>query len=165
VKYVLKKCHAGHDTIYKGYLSASFCDCGPSGKCNAMEIKKKEEKKEIKEEKKEKSNENVETKIKRLFKELESISLEELSEKGLDEMSIKCDVVLTAMKNKMEKEKQRRSKKENEGDDECVICMAEKRSAVFVPCGHHVTCMSCSAMIKQCPLCRQTIEKTIKLFK
>ncbi|AYV80489.1 MAG: hypothetical protein Harvfovirus2_19 [Harvfovirus sp.] len=46
------------------------------------------------------------------------------------------------------------------GDDdneECVICMGEKKECVFSPCGHFITCAGCSTEFDKCPICRAKI--------
>ncbi|KAL3285366.1 hypothetical protein HHI36_019474 [Cryptolaemus montrouzieri] len=47
---------------------------------------------------------------------------------------------------------------------ECVICMDQECQVIFVPCGHIVCCVQCSAPINQCPLCRADIERKIKIL-
>eukprot|EP00510_Aplanochytrium_minuta_P004984 CAMPEP_0184009392 /NCGR_PEP_ID=MMETSP0954-20121128/2565_1 /TAXON_ID=627963 /ORGANISM="Aplanochytrium sp, Strain PBS07" /LENGTH=965 /DNA_ID=CAMNT_0026288731 /DNA_START=327 /DNA_END=3224 /DNA_ORIENTATION=- len=46
----------------------------------------------------------------------------------------------------------------------CVICFDNKRDALFMPCGHLYTCMSCFKSLnhRSCPMCRTPIQKTIK---
>lgn len=47
------------------------------------------------------------------------------------------------------------------GDDdenECAICMGEKKDSVFSPCGHFITCKGCSVQFGKCPICRATIS-------
>ncbi|CAG2197152.1 BIRC7_8 [Mytilus edulis] len=55
--------------------------------------------------------------------------------------------------------------KENEELKElytCKICLDERVGITFVPCGHLVTCKTCSPKIRRCPLCRTFIRGTIK---
>lgn len=50
---------------------------------------------------------------------------------------------------------------------ECSICMSRKRNAVFVPCGHLVSCNGCAVKLgprAPCPVCRVSIDKVIKIF-
>lgn len=47
-------------------------------------------------------------------------------------------------------------------DNECVICMSEEKSIIFMPCGHYYVCGVCSLRIKHCPICRTRITNTIK---
>ncbi|XP_076076501.1 putative inhibitor of apoptosis isoform X5 [Mytilus galloprovincialis] len=43
----------------------------------------------------------------------------------------------------------------------CKICLDEKVGVTFLPCGHLVTCKSCSPKLRKCPLCRKFIRSTI----
>ena len=40
----------------------------------------------------------------------------------------------------------------------CKICMDQKVSQFLSPCNHAVCCKSCIKSIKECPICRETIE-------
>ena len=40
----------------------------------------------------------------------------------------------------------------------CSICLENKKSVVFIPCKHEATCKPCSEKVKQCPICRTTIQ-------
>ena len=56
--------------------------------------------------------------------------------------------------------------KDEEAADEdklCVICMTEARSHVLVPCGHMCLCAGCAA-VGRCPLCREVVLTTVKVF-
>lgn len=49
---------------------------------------------------------------------------------------------------------------------ECVMCLSEEMSVVFLPCAHQVVCTSCNELhekqgMKECPSCRSTIIKRI----
>lgn len=46
----------------------------------------------------------------------------------------------------------------------CVICMANKKSMVFVDCGHFAVCFSCSKRCKKCPVCSKTSKRVLKVF-
>jgi len=53
-------------------------------------------------------------------------------------------------------------------DEACVICLAEPRDTVLVPCGHVVLCASCcddvmSSASKECPICRKEIQEVIEV--
>lgn len=46
---------------------------------------------------------------------------------------------------------------------ECVMCLSEERSVVFLPCAHQVVCTTCNELhekqvMKDCPSCRTPIE-------
>ncbi|CAA0825505.1 Putative E3 ubiquitin-protein ligase RF298 [Striga hermonthica] len=51
---------------------------------------------------------------------------------------------------------------------ECVMCMTDEISVVFLPCAHQVLCGSCNALhekegMKDCPSCRETIKKRVSV--
>ncbi|XP_061177182.1 baculoviral IAP repeat-containing protein 3-like [Saccostrea echinata] len=46
----------------------------------------------------------------------------------------------------------------------CKVCMDANVNIVFMPCGHIVTCFTCSKSVKKCPLCRQKIKGTVKAY-
>lgn len=47
----------------------------------------------------------------------------------------------------------------------CVIDFVNMRDSVFIPCGHIVTCFECGKSLKNCPICRASIEKCMKTYK
>ncbi|KAJ8315642.1 hypothetical protein KUTeg_007792 [Tegillarca granosa] len=46
----------------------------------------------------------------------------------------------------------------------CKVCMDGDISIVFLPCGHLATCAQCSPAMKNCPICRQNINGTLRAF-
>jgi hypothetical protein len=50
---------------------------------------------------------------------------------------------------------------------ECVICMEQISSVIFIPCAHRCTCEECYKQLKKtkssmgCPICRRTVTSTI----
>jgi len=49
--------------------------------------------------------------------------------------------------------------------EECVICLCETPSSIFIPCGHQVCCKDCTEMLykkgnNKCPICRGNICNT-----
>ncbi|KAK7277684.1 hypothetical protein RJT34_22699 [Clitoria ternatea] len=49
---------------------------------------------------------------------------------------------------------------------ECVMCLSEEMSVVFLPCAHQVLCPECNELhekqgMKECPSCRTTIQRRI----
>ncbi|XP_033118499.1 putative inhibitor of apoptosis isoform X2 [Anneissia japonica] len=46
----------------------------------------------------------------------------------------------------------------------CKICMDDDACIVFVPCGHLVTCLSCSPSLSLCPICRTEIKSHIQAY-
>jgi hypothetical protein len=50
------------------------------------------------------------------------------------------------------------------GDEEvdCVVCLSEQKTRVFVPCGHYCVCDVCESKLeKKCPMCRQEIRTSV----
>ncbi|TNV76800.1 hypothetical protein FGO68_gene6136 [Halteria grandinella] len=53
---------------------------------------------------------------------------------------------------------------------ECVICCDRDKDTAFVPCGHLCCCQACAkqfmrqALHKYCPICRNRIKETIKVY-
>ncbi|XP_059609378.1 baculoviral IAP repeat-containing protein 8-like isoform X2 [Phlebotomus argentipes] len=47
----------------------------------------------------------------------------------------------------------------------CKICLTEDISMAFVPCGHYIVCGICAATLKECPLCREAIQKTLRIYQ
>lgn len=53
-------------------------------------------------------------------------------------------------------------------EQECVMCLTEEMSVVFVPCGHQVVCYTCNGLhekqgMKECPSCRTPIVRRISV--
>ncbi|XP_008554578.1 baculoviral IAP repeat-containing protein 7-B isoform X1 [Microplitis demolitor] len=46
----------------------------------------------------------------------------------------------------------------------CKICMDREVSVVFLPCGHLATCVQCAPSLTDCPMCRQEIRATVRIF-
>ncbi|XP_062101162.1 putative E3 ubiquitin-protein ligase RF298 isoform X2 [Humulus lupulus] len=51
---------------------------------------------------------------------------------------------------------------------ECVMCLSEEMSVVFLPCAHQVVCTSCNELhekqgMKDCPSCRSPIQRRISV--
>ncbi|KAJ4848336.1 hypothetical protein Tsubulata_042195, partial [Turnera subulata] len=49
---------------------------------------------------------------------------------------------------------------------ECVMCLSEEMSVVFLPCAHQVLCPDCNELhekqeMKECPSCRTPIQRRI----
>ncbi|KAJ4728726.1 MND1-interacting 1-like protein [Melia azedarach] len=61
------------------------------------------------------------------------------------------------------------SEKESNCDRQCIICMKDEVSIVFLPCAHQVLCAGCSENYGKkgkatCPCCRAAIEQRIRVF-
>jgi len=50
-------------------------------------------------------------------------------------------------------------------NETCAICFQEKIDVAFDPCGHMVCCHDCGLQCADCPICRRTISKTLKVFR
>ncbi len=60
-----------------------------------------------------------------------------------------------------------KAKKEEEIiDQECCVCLEEKKVMSFVPCGHLAICKTCSTSKKwdKCPMCSQECSTVIQIF-
>lgn len=52
---------------------------------------------------------------------------------------------------------------EDEDEPDCVVCMSNSKSTVFIPCGHYSLCEMCSEKIQnKCPICRTAITKMVR---
>jgi serine/threonine protein kinase len=47
---------------------------------------------------------------------------------------------------------------------ECLVCADAARATAFVPCGHLCCCDDCAKDLRDCPLCRTSIESRLKIF-
>eukprot|EP01018_Ginkgo_biloba_P036961 Gb_03171 [translate_table: standard] len=61
------------------------------------------------------------------------------------------------------------SRKDVQRDRECVMCLSEEMSVVFLPCAHQVVCAKCNELhekqgMKDCPSCRTPIEKRVCVY-
>ncbi|KAM7259796.1 hypothetical protein ACFE04_015537 [Oxalis oulophora] len=53
-------------------------------------------------------------------------------------------------------------------DRECVMCLSEEMSVVFLPCAHQVVCKACNEQhekqgMKECPSCRSPIQRRVSV--
>lgn len=46
----------------------------------------------------------------------------------------------------------------------CKICCSEEILVFPIPCGHLTSCRNCASKIRQCPVCRIHIDKTLSAF-
>lgn len=61
------------------------------------------------------------------------------------------------------------ARREVRRDRECVMCMCEEMSVVFLPCAHQVVCVKCNELhekqgMRDCPSCRTHIQQRIRVF-
>jgi hypothetical protein len=60
-------------------------------------------------------------------------------------------------------------KTQNEVDElkeagRCAICLDKEKVILFLPCSHLASCLECSVSIKNCPICRKSIEASIRTY-
>lgn len=46
----------------------------------------------------------------------------------------------------------------------CVVCMANLRGVLYMPCRHFVACKNCSNIFQECPICTTKITNKINVF-
>ena len=52
---------------------------------------------------------------------------------------------------------------------ECQVCMARAKDTALVPCGH-VLCAECvtraneERIVEECPVCRETVQSTMRVY-
>ena len=44
---------------------------------------------------------------------------------------------------------------------ECMVCSEDKRSVLFAPCGHIVSCGGCAPRVKKCLLCKEHVVERV----
>eukprot|EP00747_Dinoflagellata_sp_TGD_P207165 gnl/TRDRNA2_/TRDRNA2_80765_c0_seq1.p1 gnl/TRDRNA2_/TRDRNA2_80765_c0~~gnl/TRDRNA2_/TRDRNA2_80765_c0_seq1.p1 ORF type:complete len:665 (-),score=85.36 gnl/TRDRNA2_/TRDRNA2_80765_c0_seq1:73-2067(-) len=54
-------------------------------------------------------------------------------------------------------------------DEACSVCLSERKTHAFVPCGHRCVCGSCGkTLVRQpqpaCPICRMPVEQVLQIF-
>jgi hypothetical protein len=53
---------------------------------------------------------------------------------------------------------------EAQSDDCCCVCMDGEKNHTFVPCGHLCVCATCAAQCQTCPICREHVIGSLKIF-
>lgn len=53
---------------------------------------------------------------------------------------------------------------EKYGDDNCIVCNTRPKTILLKDCNHICVCQDCSQKIEKCPVCRQNVDKTEKIF-
>lgn len=50
---------------------------------------------------------------------------------------------------------------QDQGSDECAICLDQPKDTIINPCGHFYTCHACCSKLEKCPICRTKIISKI----
>lgn len=48
-------------------------------------------------------------------------------------------------------------------DEECVICLSDKKNVTLLPCRHLCVCNSCLVHIDKCPVCRTSFDEYVQI--
>jgi len=87
-------------------------------------------------------------------KEEESIEVQNrLRDLGVKDLKDKKPAQADADKDKMEESK------------DCIICEERKSDTALLECGHLNFCSTCSENLKECPICRQKVVRTIRIYQ
>ena len=46
----------------------------------------------------------------------------------------------------------------------CMICCEKEKNCLFFPCKHNFSCIQCSKGLKDCPVCKTTIEVLERIY-
>lgn len=46
----------------------------------------------------------------------------------------------------------------------CKICYLKEVGTAFIPCGHTLACVDCTSAFSSCPVCREPINSTLRVF-
>jgi len=90
--------------------------------------------------------------------ELESLTMEELNDLELSQ-----EKSLKRTKDR-KNELLRRQMELHKTDNTCVICLDRPKNVAIVDCGHYSLCDQCTNNVTQCPLCKVSITKTLRIF-
>jgi hypothetical protein len=50
-------------------------------------------------------------------------------------------------------------------EDTCKVCLDAEANCAFIECGHIVSCLNCAKVLTRCPVCRETIKRTLRVYK
>jgi hypothetical protein len=50
-------------------------------------------------------------------------------------------------------------------EDACKVCLDAEANCAFIDCGHIATCLTCAKLLTKCPICRETIKRTLRIYK
>jgi hypothetical protein len=48
--------------------------------------------------------------------------------------------------------------------DRCVICLTRARQCCTLPCAHLASCEECAVSLLRCPICREAIHQTLRVY-
>ena len=53
-------------------------------------------------------------------------------------------------------------------DDECVVCLTNRKDTVVLPCRHYCLCLACANVVRgqnnsKCPICRIVVETLLNI--
>ena len=64
--------------------------------------------------------------------------------------------------------KEREAREEAERAQECGVCLCERKTHMFTPCGHKCVCEGCADELlrrgDRCPVCRAALEGAVRVF-
>eukprot|EP01103_Thecamoeba_quadrilineata_P007505 TRINITY_DN17372_c0_g1_i1.p1 TRINITY_DN17372_c0_g1~~TRINITY_DN17372_c0_g1_i1.p1 ORF type:complete len:292 (-),score=34.54 TRINITY_DN17372_c0_g1_i1:91-966(-) len=63
------------------------------------------------------------------------------------------------------KEPEPSPKSDSKEDDLCKICYDNRINCVILECGHVSVCITCGRLLKECPICRQRINRLVIIYK
>ncbi|CAF0802997.1 unnamed protein product [Adineta ricciae] len=50
-------------------------------------------------------------------------------------------------------------------EEACKVCLDAVANCAFIECGHIVCCLNCAKLLTRCPVCRETIKRTLRVYK
>ncbi|CAF3793334.1 unnamed protein product [Adineta steineri] len=50
-------------------------------------------------------------------------------------------------------------------EEACKVCLDAEANCAFIDCGHIVSCLNCAKLLTRCPICRETIKRTLRIYK
>ena len=50
-------------------------------------------------------------------------------------------------------------------EEVCKVCLDAVANCAFIECGHIVCCLNCAKLLTRCPVCRETIKRTLRVYK
>ena len=47
---------------------------------------------------------------------------------------------------------------------ECVVCLENEAVMALMPCGHRCACEACAPNLRNCPMCRQPVRESMRIY-